>query len=265
MKRILILVLVTVAVLACNKGDMYDPGEDYTKLKKYVIYDTEKMKTNVGKDCPSRKKGRCISRIGNDFVKIGDEMVVSIEVKYKDKMCVAVGEDYKDDAFFVEKDWVIWDEEVLENMNLNLKEPVLIKAGKYEFYKDSYGRYALLPFSKANLKKRTVVFMDEKEWRAESFYDGYLGECNVLTGVVSKTLLLDRKFKKQRSLTLLLPYENNVQEGGDRLMEIVKTGRMIVKEDVFVKGLNVRVKKGIYRVKRVNEGVVIDLTIMPLV
>ena len=232
------LALLVAVSTTCCKMSKYDPvdADDFTKLKKYVIYDTEKMKTNVGNDCPSRKKGRCVCKTGNDYVSVGNEVFVMMGL-YDDKsLFVAVNDDYQEDKYVVEDDWIIWDKEMLDN--LGLEQPVLIKAGKYEFFKSGkYNRYALLPLSKAELTKRMVVFIEDKECRAENFYDGYLGECNVLTGVVKTTLLQDKKIKNSRSLTLLLPYENNVQEGGDRLMEIVEDGKMIVEEDMFVKGL----------------------------
>lgn len=262
MKKILILAFLVFVILTCCKMDKYGPSDssDYTKLKKYVIYDTEKMKTNYGNDCPSRKKGRCVCKTGNDYVSVGNEVVVSMGL-YGDKcLFVAVGDDYREDKYVVEQDWVIWDKEILKDFNL--KEPVMVKAGKYDFNKDGiYGRYALLPFAEADLKEQVAVFMEEKEWRAENFYEGYLGECNVLTGVVDVTLTEEHGLKNPRHLTLLLSYENNVQEGGDRLTEIIKDGKMILEEDVWVKGLNVKVMKGTYRVKEMNEGAKVELII----
>ena len=125
----------------------------------------------------------------------------------------------------------------------------------------NYGRYALLPFEKADLKEGVAIFMEEKYWRAEYFYEGYLGECNVLTGVVDMTLTEEGNLKDPRHLALVLPYENNVQEGGDRLQEMIKDGKMILENDVWVSGLNVRVMKGTYRVKEVNEGAMVELII----
>lgn len=262
MKKAWILALLVVISITCCKMSKYDPADsgDSTKLKKYVIYDTEKMKTNVGNDCPSRKKGTCVCKIDNGYVSVGNEVVVSMGL-YDDKcLFVAVENDYRENKYVVEQDWVIWDKEMLEDFGL--KEPVLIKVGKYDFYKSGiYERYALLPIEKADLKERVAVFMEEKEWRAESFYEGYLGECNVLTGIVRVSLPTKKLFKGKDHLTIVLPYENNVQEGGDRLMEIIKEGRMILKEDVWVRGLNVNVKKGIYRVKKVNEGAMVELAI----
>lgn len=262
MKKILMLVLVAV-VLTCCKMGKYDPADagDLTKFKKYVIYDTEKMKTNYGNDCPSRKKGRCVSKAGNDYVIGGNEVVVNMGLYDEKNLFVAVDDDYKEDKYIVEQDWVIWDKEILEENHL--KKPILIKAGKYDFYKSGvYERYALLPFAEADLKERVVVFMEEKKWwRAEIFYEGYLGECDVLTGVVDVTLTEEVNHKDPRHLTLFLPYENNVQEGGDRLQEMIKDGKMILENDVWVTGLNVRVMKGTYRVKEVNEGAMVELII----
>lgn len=259
MKKILMLVLVAVVVSACAKHDPSDGGE-FTKLKKYVIYDTEKMKTNNGTDCPSRKKGRCVSKVGKDYVSVGNDVVVNMGWYDNKYLFVAVDDDYKEDMYAVEQDWIIWDKEILRDFNL--KAPVLIKAGKYDFYKDrNYGRYALLPFEKADLKEGVVIFMEEKYWRAEYFYEGYLGECNVLTGVVDMTLTEEGNLKDPRHLALVLPYENNIQEGGDRLMEIIKEGKMILENDVWVTGLNVKVMKGTYRVKEKNEGAMVELII----
>lgn len=265
MKKILILVVVTIAVMACKKMDGGpNIGKDFTKLKKYVIYDAEKMKTNYGNDCPSRKKGRCVRKIGNDFVKAGDETVVEMGI-YHNEIWVAVDDDFKDDdAFIVEQDWVIWDKEVLEN--LNLKEPVFVKAGKYRFYEDSYGRYAMMPFDRAKINERTVVFVEGEDWRAESFYDGFLGECSVLTGVVEQfasvgqlRLLLPYS---NGELVLLLPFENNVSEGGDRLNDIVESGKFSVKDDTYVEGLDVKVAKGEYEIEKVPEGVRVTLGVI---
>lgn len=259
MKKILMLVLVAVVVSSCMKYDPSDEG-DFTKLKKYVVYDTEKMKTNYGTDCPSRKKGRCVSKTGNDYVSVGNEVVVNMGWYSNENLLVAVDDDYNEDMYVVEQDWIIWDKEIL--MDFNRKEPILIKAGKYGFYKNgNYGRCALLPVEKVDLKEGVVIFMEEKYWRAEYFYEGYLGECNVMTGVVDITLTEEGNLKDPRHLALVLPYENNIQEAGDRLMEMIKERKMVIEQDVFVTGLNVTVMKGTYRVKAVDEGAMVELII----
>lgn len=269
MKKILMLFLVAVVVSACKKYDHSDPSVDgeFTKLKKYVIYDTEKMKTNYGTDCPSRKKGRCIYRIEDNYVSVGNEVVVSMGLYDDNCLFVAVDGDYKEDKYVVEQDWIIWDKKILENFNL--KEPVLIKAGKYGFYKDRNNwRYALLPLNRANLKERTVVFVGEKEWRAEYFYEGYLGECSALTGVVESFAAIGQLRMllpySSGELVLRLPYENNVADGGKMLKEIVESGVFVVEDDVYVNGLDVKVTNGEYEIEKIPEGVRVVLKITEL-
>lgn len=207
MKKTILVFFVSLVLISCKttqgfSDDFYQTERNRIPSTntigcKFDIYWTKRKKTENGSDCPSRTDGICLklatSLIGDDvptcFVKNENDILSMVIPQYNYEQIVNPQYEMFDglDALSISDSLVLWNEETLEA--LDFTTPIAVLPDDYRISRSHDTLYLDLQTSPVNLEKKVCAFFyydnhTLQNVRFQDYYEGFLGESDILTGVV---------------------------------------------------------------------------------
>lgn len=274
--RLVVYVFTAIALLSCKKNvtgnqsqntfksdeTLFEGGSAEEHFNWCHIYKYRKVKDNYGTNCPSHKSGLCINFAKDKITDFKDEGLVGIAFDNQQTIRCYMPRNGKTDVstYVLEDTVIMWDDEFLKAYGLEM--PVIVFPGKYEVRcrKDYF--FIDVPLRYVVLKKDVLVFID-KEWVFDEFYDGFLGENDIPTGIVTEV--------GKTAITIEFRYVYNISDAEVAITQMLEDGTFELKSDIPIEkenilkllglGSPITLKAGAYYVEKCADGARITINL----